>query len=176
MDDPSRRPDGSWPRDRPIRWGRVAGNMGWFVIGTAAGAFQLALAIPVLAVGRGWLGVGLAVVGGVLTLFAAWSWVRGRWVIVVAPILTALGVVITAIGTLLTAVMVNRRTSEQIRLAIESSTKADNNNRSIKQVHELTNSRMTELIEAVGKLKLQEGRQLERNDLAAAKDERGRTT
>ena len=94
----------------------------------------------------------------------------------IAPILTALGVVITAIGTLLTAVMVNRRTSEQIRLAIESSTKVDDNNRSIKQVHELTNSRMTELIEAVGKLKLQEGRQLERNDLAAAKDERGRTT
>jgi len=94
----------------------------------------------------------------------------------IAPILTAFGVVITAIGTLLTAVMVNRRTSEQIRLAIESSTKADDNNRSIKQVHELTNSRMTELIEAVGKLKLQEGRQLERNDLAAAKDERGRTT
>jgi len=97
MDDPSRRPDGSWPRDRPIRWGRVVGNMGWFVIGTAAGAFQLALAIPVLAVGRGWLGVALAVVWGVLTLFAAWSWVRGRWVIVVAPILTALAIFAVAV-------------------------------------------------------------------------------
>lgn len=97
MDDPSHRPDGSWPRDRPIRWARVAGNLTWFVIGTAAGAFQLALAIPVLAVGRGWLGVALAAVWGGLTLFAAWSWVRGRWRIVIAPILTALALFAVAV-------------------------------------------------------------------------------
>lgn len=97
MDDPSRRPDGSWPRDRPIRWDRVAGNMTWFVIGTAAGAFQLALAIPVLSVGRGWLGVALAAVWGALTLFAAWSWVRGRWRIVIAPVLTAAALFAVAI-------------------------------------------------------------------------------
>jgi hypothetical protein len=97
MDDPGRRPDDSWPRDRPIRWGRVAGNMTWFVIGTAAGAFQLALAIPVLAVGRGWLGVALAAVWGVLTLFAAWSWVRSQWRIVIAPILTALALFAVAV-------------------------------------------------------------------------------
>jgi hypothetical protein len=88
--DPGRRPNGVWPRDRPIRWLGVAGNMSWFVIGTAAGAFQLALGLPVLAVGRGWLGTALALVWGVLTLFAAWSWVQGRWRVVIAPILTAL--------------------------------------------------------------------------------------
>jgi hypothetical protein len=30
----------------------------------------------------------LAIVWGGLTLFAAWSWVLGRWRIVLAPILT----------------------------------------------------------------------------------------
>ena len=90
MDDPTSRPRGVWPGDRPIRWRGVAGNMTWFVIGTAAGAFQLAMGLPVLAVGRGWLGTALALVWGVLTLFAAWSWIMGRWRIVIAPILTAL--------------------------------------------------------------------------------------
>lgn len=92
MDDPSRRPDDAWPGDRPIRWSRVAGSMSWFVIGTVAGAFQLALAIPVLAIGRGWSGTALAAVWGGLTLFAAWAWVMGRWRIVLAPILTALAI------------------------------------------------------------------------------------
>jgi hypothetical protein len=90
MDDPTRRAKGVWPGDRPIRWRGVAGNMTWFVVGTAAGAFQLALGLPVLAVGRGWLGIGLALVWGVLTLFAAWAWVKGQWRVVIAPILTAL--------------------------------------------------------------------------------------
>jgi hypothetical protein len=90
MDDPTRRPRGVWPGDRPIRWSGVAGNMTWFVIGTAAGAFQLAMGLPVLAVGRGWLGTALALVWGVLTLFAAWAWIKGQWRIVIAPILTAL--------------------------------------------------------------------------------------
>jgi hypothetical protein len=90
MDDPTRRPSGVWPGDRPVRWRGVAGSMTWFVIGTAAGAFQLAMALPILTIGRGWLGTALALLWGVLTLFAAWSWVLGRWRIVIAPILTAL--------------------------------------------------------------------------------------
>jgi hypothetical protein len=90
MDDPTRRPKGVWPGDRPVRWGGVAGNMTWFVVGTAAGAFQLALGLPVLAVGRGWLGTAVALAWGVLTLLAAWAWVMGQWRIVIAPILTAL--------------------------------------------------------------------------------------
>jgi hypothetical protein len=88
MDDPGRRPAGVWPRDRAVRWGGVAGNLVWFVGGTAAGLLQLALAIPILAVPAGWLGTVLAIVWGGLTLFAAWSWVLGRWRIVLAPILT----------------------------------------------------------------------------------------
>ncbi len=90
MDDPTRRPRGVWPGDRPIRWSGVAGNMTWFVIGTAAGAFQLAMGLPVLAIGRGWLGTALALVWAALTLFAAWAWIRGQWRILIAPILTAL--------------------------------------------------------------------------------------
>jgi hypothetical protein len=39
-------------------------------------------------VSRGWLGTALAIVWGGLALFAAWSWVLGRWRIVLAPILT----------------------------------------------------------------------------------------
>jgi hypothetical protein len=93
MQDPGRRPPGTWPRDRPVRWTGVAGNMAWFVIGTVAGAFQIALALPVLAVGHGWLGIALALVWGALTLFAAWAWLFGKWRIVLAPILTALAIV-----------------------------------------------------------------------------------
>jgi hypothetical protein len=98
MADPGRRRDGVWPGDRPVRWGRVAGNLSWFAVGTVAGSLQLALAIPILALSRGWLSTALAVVWGVLTLFAAWSWVMGRWRIVIAPILTiaALAVVSAA--------------------------------------------------------------------------------
>lgn len=88
MDDPGRRPAGAWPRDRPVRWGGVAGNLAWLVGGTAAGLLQLALAIPILALSRGWLDTALAILWGGLTLFAAWSWVLGRWRIVLAPILT----------------------------------------------------------------------------------------
>jgi len=88
MEDPGRRPAGVWPRDRAVRWGGVAGNLAWFAGGTAAGLLQLALAVPILAVSRGWLSTVLAIVWGGLTLFAAWSWVLGRWRIVLAPILT----------------------------------------------------------------------------------------
>jgi hypothetical protein len=88
MRDPGRRPPGVWPRDRPVRWGGVVGNMGWFVIGTAAGVLQLALAIPILSASHGWLSTALATVWGALTLFAAWAWLFGRWQIVLAPLLT----------------------------------------------------------------------------------------
>jgi len=97
MGDPGRRPDGVWPGDRPVRGGRIAGNTRWFVVGTAAGAVQLALAVPVLAIGRGWLGVALAVVWGGLTLFAAWAWVMGRRRIVIAPLLTAVAILAVVI-------------------------------------------------------------------------------
>ena len=88
MTEPDRRPAGAWPRDRPIRWSGVAGNLTWFVVGTAAGLLQLALAIPILTVERGSMNTLLAVVWAGLTLFAAWSWVMGRWRIVIAPLLT----------------------------------------------------------------------------------------
>ena len=55
MAEPRRRPEGFWPRDRRVRWGGVAANLAWFVGGTAAGLLQLALAIPIVAVSRGWL-------------------------------------------------------------------------------------------------------------------------
>ena len=88
MDDPTRRRPGVWPRDRPIRWSGVANNLAWFVIGTAALVLQIALAIPILLIGQGTMGVVLAVAWGGLTLFAAWSWVLGRWRVVAAPPLT----------------------------------------------------------------------------------------
>jgi len=96
MEDPGRRPARVWPRDRPIRWGRVAGNLSWFVVATAAGLLQLALALPVLAVARGWTGTALALVWGAATLFAAWSWVMGRWRIVVAPLVTIVAILAVA--------------------------------------------------------------------------------
>ena len=88
MKDPDHRPAGVWPRDRAVRWSGVAGDLAWFVGGTAAGLLQLALAIPILAVSRGSLNTVLALVWGGLTLFAAWSWIFARWRIVLAPILT----------------------------------------------------------------------------------------
>ena len=94
MRDPTRRPPGSWPGDRPIRWGAVAGGLAWFVASTVAGLVQLGLVIPVLVVassaagdGLGGLArIGLALAWGGFTLFAGWSWLRGRWRIVLAPI------------------------------------------------------------------------------------------
>ncbi len=96
MEDPSRRPARAWPRDRPIRWGRVAGNLSWFVVSTVAALLQLALALPVLAVAQGWDGTVLALVWGAATLFAAWSWVMGRWQIVVAPLVTIVAILAVA--------------------------------------------------------------------------------
>ncbi|MGK2849866.1 MAG: hypothetical protein ACSLFN_02995 [Candidatus Limnocylindrales bacterium] len=106
--DPNRRSPGSWPRDRPIRWRGVAGNLTWFVFGTAAGVAQLALVVPLLIVagspaGEAIGGVGricLTLAWGGLTLWAAWSWVFGRWRVVAAPLVTAalLWVVATLAG------------------------------------------------------------------------------
>lgn len=96
MRDPTRRSPGSWPRDRPIRWRGVAGNLTQFVVGSVAALVQLALVIPVLAIGGSVVGdrlgglvrIGLALLWGGLTLFAAWSWIFGRWRVVLAPVVT----------------------------------------------------------------------------------------
>jgi hypothetical protein len=94
VEDPTRRrSSGSWPRDRPIRWGGVAGGLLWFVASWAALLGQLALAIPTLMLGGdlGWpLGIVLALVWGGLTLATAWSWVLGRWRVVLGPLVTAI--------------------------------------------------------------------------------------
>ena len=95
MDDPTRRRPGAWPRDRPVRWSGVAGNLAWFVVGTAALVLQIALAVPVVVIGHGTIGTVLALVWGGLTLFAGWSWVLGRWRVVLAPPIT-LGVLLLA--------------------------------------------------------------------------------
>jgi hypothetical protein len=96
MRDPTRRSPGSWPRDRPIRWRGVAGTLTQFVIGSAAALFQLALVVPVLVIGGsavgdglgGFVRVGVALLWGGMTLFAAWSWMFGRWRVVLAPVVT----------------------------------------------------------------------------------------
>jgi hypothetical protein len=67
------------------------------VASTLAGIIQLGLVIPVLAVGSSAAGdalgglarIGLALLWGGLTLFAGWSWLRGRWRVVLAPLVTA---------------------------------------------------------------------------------------
>ncbi|MGZ9159929.1 MAG: hypothetical protein ACXW4T_02080 [Candidatus Limnocylindrales bacterium] len=102
MGDPTRRSPDSWPRDRPIRWGGLARNMTWFVVGSAAALIQLALVVPLLLVTGspagaafgGAAGIGLALVWGGLTLFAAWSWVLGRWRVVAAPVVTAVAILL----------------------------------------------------------------------------------
>jgi hypothetical protein len=96
--DPTRRPDGVWPGDRQVRWRRVAGNLTWFVFGTAAALLQLALAVPVLAMGGGAAGTILALVWGALTLFAAWSWIRGRWRVLLAPAATIAAILVRLVA------------------------------------------------------------------------------
>jgi hypothetical protein len=99
MDDPTRRRSaGSWPRDRPIRWGGVAGGLLWFVVSWAALIGMLALAVPMLSLARdlGLLGVVIAVVWAGVVLFTAWSWVLGRWRVVLGPILFGLAQVLVS--------------------------------------------------------------------------------
>ena len=94
MEDPTRRRSpGTWPRDRPIRWGGVAGGLLWFVVSWLALLAQLALAIPTVIVGSYWggvIGVVVAVAWGLATIFTAWSWVLGRWRVVLGPVLYGL--------------------------------------------------------------------------------------
>ena len=88
MDDPTRRPEGSWPRDRPVRWRGVGRNLTWFIVGTAALGIQVLLAGPVLAMSGGIGGTILALIWGVLTLLAARAWLFGEWRVVLIPIIT----------------------------------------------------------------------------------------
>jgi hypothetical protein len=102
MRNPTRRSPGSWPRDRPIRWRGVFGNLAWLVVASAAAVIQFGLVIPVLVVGSsaagdglgGFVRIGLGLLWGGLTLFAAWAWVFGRWRVVIAPLVTGLGLII----------------------------------------------------------------------------------
>ena len=95
--DPTRRTGGSWPGDRPVRWPGVARGLAWLALGSAAGLAQLLLVVPLLAVagGRpgealgGAAGVLLALAWGGLTLYAAWSWLFGRWRLLAIPVITA---------------------------------------------------------------------------------------
>lgn len=106
--DPNRRNPGSWPGDRPIRWRGVAGSLTWFVLGSAAAVVQVVSAVPLLLVAGSPAGESLGAIGrvalalawGTLTLWAAWSWVLGRWRVVVAPVVTGalLWVVTTVAG------------------------------------------------------------------------------
>jgi fatty acid desaturase len=99
VDDPSRRRSpGSWPRDRPIRWGGVAGGLLWFIVSWASLIGQLLLAVPMLAIARdlGLLGAVIALVWAGVTLFTAWSWVLGRWRVVLGPILFGLALVLVS--------------------------------------------------------------------------------
>lgn len=95
MDDPnSRRSPGSWPRDRPIRWGGVVRNLATFLLTTVAVVAQLVLIVPLLALpsGDGLPGV-LRIVASLVwagaTLWAGWSWLMGRARGILAPLGTA---------------------------------------------------------------------------------------
>jgi hypothetical protein len=96
MKDPTRRPPGAWPRDRPIDWPGVAGGVGWFIVDTAAFILQLLLAIPLLIVAGSSAGdalggaarILLALAWGAASLFATWSWMHRRRRVVLAPLCT----------------------------------------------------------------------------------------
>jgi hypothetical protein len=96
MEDPTRRPRGAWPRDRPVRWGALGYSLAWILISTAAMVAQLVLVVPLLIVAASQVGdtiggfgrIALALAWGALTLFGAWSWLLGRWRVVFAPMAT----------------------------------------------------------------------------------------
>ncbi len=82
----------SWPRDRPVRWGALGRNVSTFFLTTIAALVQFALVLPLLGVsadaGGGVLRIGLALVWGVGSLWAAWCWVLGQARSVAAPVVT----------------------------------------------------------------------------------------
>jgi hypothetical protein len=93
VSDPNRRDSpGSWPRDRPIRWGALGRNLTTFVLTTVAFVVQFALVVPLLMLsadaGGGWLRPAVALVWGLGTLWAGWCWMTGQARSVVAPIVT----------------------------------------------------------------------------------------
>ena len=95
-DDPTRRSPGAWPRDRPIRWRGVAGDLSWFLVSTACLLIQLGLVILVIVHGDAPWGPILALVWGIATLAAAWAWITWRRWIVIPPVLTALAIWLAA--------------------------------------------------------------------------------
>ena len=93
MPDPSRRDSpGSWPRDRPVRWGALGRSLSTFAVSSAAILIQFALVVPLLGLpsesGDGWLRTGVALVWGIGTLWAAWCWVTADRRGVLAPVVT----------------------------------------------------------------------------------------
>ncbi len=94
MGDPNRRDHpGSWPRDRPVRWGALGRNLSTFVITTAAFVVQFALVVPVLLLSSdapgGWMRPAVALVWGIGTLWAAWCWMTWSPRSILAPVVTA---------------------------------------------------------------------------------------
>ncbi len=94
MSDPNRRDsEGSWPRDRPVRWGALGRTVSSFVLTTVAFVVQFALVVPLLLLqadaGGGWLRAGVGLVWGLGTLWAGWCWVTGQSRSILAPIGTA---------------------------------------------------------------------------------------
>ena len=97
MDDPTRRQDGAWPGDRPVRWRWLARNLTWYLVTLGALLVQVALVVPVYVVGSaagGAVGPLLALFWGAATGFAGWSWLMGRWRVVAAPIATAVAILV----------------------------------------------------------------------------------
>ena len=88
-----RRNPQDWPRDGPIRWGGVAGNLTSFILCTAAVLAQFVLIIPLLALPGGDGASGLvralvALLWGAATLWAAWCWIHVQVRAVIAPVVT----------------------------------------------------------------------------------------
>lgn len=87
-----RRPE-DWPRDGPIRWGGVVGNLASYAVCTVAVLAQLLLIIPLLALPGG-EGLGglvrplVALVWGGATLWAAWCWLHVQARAILAPVVS----------------------------------------------------------------------------------------